>query len=127
GHGEALVAQRGGQHRPQALVVVNEQDPSNHPPSVTPTWLDRESRPHTGLPAAVNCPAMEPLFLRACRGETTERAPLWLMRQAARSVPDHRRVRAGVSFRERCKTPKLAMEVTLQPIRRFGFDAAILF
>jgi len=69
----------------------------------------------------------EPLFLRACRGEQTERAPMWLMRQAGRYLPEYREVRAGVSFLELCKTPKLAAEVTLQPIRRFGFDAAILF
>jgi uroporphyrinogen decarboxylase len=68
-----------------------------------------------------------PLFLRACRGETTERAPLWMMRQAGRYLPEYRDVRKGVSFLELCKTPKLAAEVTVQPIRRFGFDAAILF
>jgi uroporphyrinogen decarboxylase len=68
-----------------------------------------------------------PLFLRACRGETTERAPLWLMRQAGRYLPEYRAVRSGVSFLELCKSPKLAAEVTMQPIRRFGFDAAILF
>src|SRR3954471_18403260 len=68
-----------------------------------------------------------PLFLRACRGETTERAPLWLMRQAGRYLPEYREVRSKVSFLELCKTPKLAAEVTIQPIRRFGFDAAILF
>jgi len=68
-----------------------------------------------------------PLFLRACRGEVTERAPIWVMRQAGRYLPEYRRVRAGVSFLELCKTPKLAAEVTLQPIQRFGFDAAILF
>jgi uroporphyrinogen decarboxylase len=70
---------------------------------------------------------MQPLFLRACRGETTERAPIWVMRQAGRYLPEYRAVRQNVSFLELCKTPALAAEVTLQPIRRFGFDAAILF
>jgi uroporphyrinogen decarboxylase len=70
---------------------------------------------------------MTPLFLRACRGETTERPPLWVMRQAGRYLPEYREVRKNVSFLELCKNPKLAAEVTLQPIRRFGFDATILF
>jgi uroporphyrinogen decarboxylase len=70
---------------------------------------------------------MPPLFLRACRGEVTERAPIWVMRQAGRYLPEYREVRADVSFLELCKTPKLAAKVTLQPIQRFGFDAAILF
>src|SRR6266481_357221 len=70
---------------------------------------------------------MPPLFLRACRGEVTERAPIWIMRQAGRYLPEYREVRKGVSFLELCKTPKLAAEVTLQPLRRYGFDAAILF
>jgi len=71
--------------------------------------------------------ASTPLFLRACRGEATPRAPIWIMRQAGRYLPEYRAVREKVSFLELCKTPALAAEVTLQPLRRFGFDAAILF
>src|SRR4029077_8547274 len=70
---------------------------------------------------------MEPLFLRACRGEATERTPLWLMRQAGRYLPEYRQVRAGVSFLALCKTPKLAAGGTPRRIRRFAFDAAIWF
>ena len=70
----------------------------------------------------------EPLLVRALRGEATPRRPVWLMRQAGRYLPEYRsiRERAG-SFLDLCYTPALAAEVTLQPIRRFGFDAAILF
>ncbi len=66
-------------------------------------------------------------FLQACRGETPAHTPLWLMRQAGRYLPEYREIRAKVSFLELCRTPELCAEVTLQPIDRFGFDAAILF
>jgi uroporphyrinogen decarboxylase len=68
------------------------------------------------------------LFLRALNRQPTERTPVWLMRQAGRYLPEYNatRKRAG-DFLSLCKNPELACEVTLQPIDRFGFDAAILF
>lgn len=70
---------------------------------------------------------MNDLFLRACRGEKTERSPIWLMRQAGRYLPEYRELRKGRTMLEAVSTPEIAIEATLQPIRRFGFDAAILF
>ncbi len=67
-------------------------------------------------------------LLRALRGEAVWPPPLWLMRQAGRYLPEYRAVRAQVAdFMTLCTSPALAAELTLQPIRRFGFDAAILF
>lgn len=66
-------------------------------------------------------------FLAACRCESVTRPPVWLMRQAGRSLPEYRELKGKYSFLELVRTPELAAEVTLQPIRRFGFDAAVLF
>ncbi|MGB3555775.1 MAG: uroporphyrinogen decarboxylase [Jannaschia sp.] len=68
------------------------------------------------------------LFLRTARGETVERPPVWLMRQAGRILPQYRALRASLSgFKELVSTPDLAAEVTIQPVDELGVDAAIIF
>ncbi len=69
----------------------------------------------------------DPLFIRAARGEATERPPIWMMRQAGRYLPEYRAIRQQHSFLEMIGQPEIAAEITCQPIRRFGFDAAIMF
>src|SRR5262249_57741793 len=69
---------------------------------------------------------MNDRFLRACRREPVPHTPVWFMRQAGRYMPEYRALREKYSLLELCKTPALACEVTLQPLR-LGIDAAILF
>src|SRR5512133_2867584 len=66
-------------------------------------------------------------FLAACHCQAVDRPPIWLMRQAGRALPEYRALKQKYTFLELVQTPELAAEVTLQPIRRFDFDAAILF
>jgi len=72
-------------------------------------------------------PLQNDRLLRAARGETVDRAPVWIMRQAGRYLPEFREVRVENEFFKVCQTPELACEITLQPIRRFPLDAAIIF
>ena len=66
-------------------------------------------------------------FSKACRCEPVGRPPIWLMRQAGRALPEYRKLKEKYTFLELVQNPELAVEVTLQPVKRFGFDAAILF
>src|ERR1700724_3341353 len=72
-------------------------------------------------------PASPSAFLAACRCEPVPHRPIWIMRQAGRYLPEYRALRAKVDFEALTRTPELAAEVTLQPLRRFDLDAAILF
>jgi uroporphyrinogen decarboxylase len=79
---------------------------------------------HTAL---LSGPLASSAFLRAARGEPVPHTPVWFMRQAGRSLPEYRALREGVTMLDSCMRPELVTEITLQPVRRYGVDAAIFF
>src|SRR5690242_7499172 len=79
------------------------------------------------MPPAPSPQLTDAPFLRACRREAAPYTPVWFMRQAGRSLPEFRALRERYSFFEVLASPELTAEVTLQPVRRLGVDAAILF
>ena len=83
--------------------------------------------PVTSPPATAASRSATSAFLRAARGEPVPHTPVWFMRQAGRSLPEYRELREGVGMLESCMTPDLVAEITLQPVRRYGVDAAIFF
>jgi uroporphyrinogen decarboxylase len=96
---------------------------AERPVATASTGADR----HPGAVAVDRRAARRHRFLEACRGRDVDAVPVWFMRQAGRSLPEYRALRARHSMLELCRTPELAAEVTLQPVRRLGVDAAILF
>ncbi|MCW2777061.1 MAG: Uroporphyrinogen decarboxylase [Frankiales bacterium] len=72
-------------------------------------------------------PAHDSAFLRACRREPVPHTPVWFMRQAGRALPEYRKLREGTAMLDSCMRPEMVVEITLQPVRRFGVDAAIFF
>lgn len=76
---------------------------------------------------AASLPTYRERFLRACRSKPNVYPPVWLMRQAGRVLPEYRALKEKYTFLQLVQTPDLATEVTVQPVRRFGFDAAIFF
>ncbi|WP_062214211.1 uroporphyrinogen decarboxylase [Streptomyces sp. NBRC 109706] len=66
-------------------------------------------------------------FLKACRREPVPHTPVWFMRQAGRSLPEYRKAREGIAMLDSCARPELVTEITLQPVRRHGVDAAVFF
>jgi uroporphyrinogen decarboxylase len=78
--------------------------------------MPRVSQPQTNSP-----------FIRACRGEPVPHTPVWFMRQAGRALPEYHRVREGIAMLDSCTRPELVTEITLQPVRRYDVDAAVLY
>jgi uroporphyrinogen decarboxylase len=99
---------------PEQAAMVTPEQAATAPPA--------DARPVRDIP-----PVAGTLLARAARGESLSHPPVWFMRQAGRSLPEYRELRAGTKMLQACRTPDLVTEITLQPVRRHGVDAAIFF
>ena len=117
--------------RPQSEQAPENQPATAPPPADQPTALDPSVGRVPGRPG-VSRPELDPrvrdsAFLKTARGEQAPHTPVWFMRQAGRYMPEYRALRAGKTMLECIRTPDLAAEITLQPIKAMPLDAAILF
>ena len=114
---------------PTAILTTQHETPGQ--PMSNATLKRRRkapARPDTTEPrVALSGLSCRERFLKACHCQRVDRPPVWLMRQAGRALPEYRKLKQKYSFLDLVQNPELATEVTLQPVRRFGFDAAILF
>ena len=99
--------------------------------SSTQPQSSTQTTPQTSAPAQAPTPAAartaDSAFIRACRSQPVPHTPVWFMRQAGRALPEYHKVRAGVPMLESCFMPEMVAEITMQPVRRYGVDAAIYF
>jgi uroporphyrinogen decarboxylase len=94
------------------------------------TWDETQSHlshPSQHVASSVMSTVLESAFLKACRREPVPHTPVWFMRQAGRALPEYRKLREGTAMLDSCFLPDMVTEITLQPVRRFGVDAAIFF
>src|SRR3954468_15042560 len=111
-------------HSGRELPPIHSQIVGDYPAMATSHGFGRAWRDWDD---AVMTSPHDSVFLRAARGESVDHTPVWFMRQAGRSLPEYLKLREGVGMLESCMDPALTTEITLQPVRRYGVDAAIFF
>jgi uroporphyrinogen decarboxylase len=104
-----------------------QSSPQTDPTTPGATSTVSPGRAPSASAEAVRAVTADSAFVRACRSEPVPHTPVWFMRQAGRSLPEYHKARAGVPMLDSCFMPELVAEITLQPVRRYGVDAAVYF